>query len=443
MNQPLTQTRPRNYCTITTGQPGCYLAEPTECLEIRYYRTGEILKHVLVGVVCLILMTILIIDPRPVSQFICSCLLIIPACSYFGFFIDHAIVTYHLQHRPGLTAIIIYSMGNIPELFISVMALAHQNTTITQHNTLGSGLVNLVLVSGLVALVWKPNHTTYPRAVLGPEAVLPPVNPLNPSVTLPSQSQTELPVASPTQETKLVTNPTQLLGLLATPYIWYSVFSLVPKQTEMVQHFVAVALPVSYLWLVGQGHLNHLFQGSLASRTTPRQYARPGGASDYLPECQACDRCLSIFMVSMGSLVGLVWLAYLCDAIIRNLEPARNILGLSERLVSFIVVPLVSNVVEIYQAYRVAKRGELVSGLSVALGSVIQILWLVYPALHLAGWASGHPLPLTMGRWSAILLGVGGLIYLVGMTQELLGWLHRTGILLVMWYLFGIAVSFG
>jgi len=66
----------------------------------------------------------------------------------------------------------------------------------------------------------------------------------------------------------------------------------------------------------------------------------------------------------------------------------------SKEWITLIIIPIISNAAEHTTALIVARKGKFDLAMSVAVGSCIQIAFLVIPILILVAWGMGKPLTL-------------------------------------------------
>ena len=89
-----------------------------------------------------------------------------------------------------------------------------------------------------------------------------------------------------------------------------------------------------------------------------------------------------------------VLMAFLANALVTNVFPVSDALGISTSLVSCIFLPVIGNVAELATAVIAARRGAMDLSLAVALGSATQISLFLLPVAVLLGWAIGVPMSL-------------------------------------------------
>lgn len=414
MDLPLTKTRHTNYCSFSI--PRTYTQElvfPTLA------PWGQVHLHVC-GLVMMGLASILMVYGPPTFQFITSCLLLVPICGYFSFFLDRLNCYFNLTAKPGLTALLLYSLGNLPELLVSSLALTHGQSQLTRDNNVGSVVVNLILVTGCVYSLAIRVTPIYPRARIVN-------NPISQPESLPVGPVPQLINTTPTTATAptIVASPLEIAVILLIPMGCYGIIERIHVsdwKRLQYSHGVALGLVVTYIWMVAKGKITSLYR-TAGTRDPP-----------VLTQTTRTDRCLTVTNYGFGLVFMVWWLAFISQTLITSIKPAVTKLSLPTRLVNLVIIPLLSNVVEVYQAVRFARTGNIVAGLALGLGSVIQVLWFIYPTVHLIGWVGGYPMALTVSVTQTGILGVSCLLFLTLLPNKM-GGSRYTGITMLLSYL--------
>ena len=238
------------------------------------------------------------------------------------------------RYGPAVTGALQSTLGNLPELFIVIFALAAGELVVAQFSILGSLFANALLVLGLAMLAgsWRE-----PSGVMEFGRRLP--------------------------------NDTATLFLLALFTI--AILGLSDQVGDRAsEHQVAISvvgalclLAVYGAWLVG--YLR-------SDRTSERALVEP--AHGVLP-----------FRVAVGLLAGSgVLAAFVSDWFVAELDPAIESLGISRAFTGLVIVAIAGNAVENVVAVQLAAKGHHDLAISVVKNSVAQIACFLFPVLVLA-----------------------------------------------------------
>ncbi len=99
-----------------------------------------------------------------------------------------------------------------------------------------------------------------------------------------------------------------------------------------------------------------------------------------------------------------VMVAVLSEVLVKSVESVSHSMGLSEFFIGLIIIPIIGNAAEHSSAVVMAVKNKLDVSIEIAVGSSIQIILLVFPAMILAGWATGHPMSVIFNRYELIAL---------------------------------------
>ena len=74
----------------------------------------------------------------PEVHFVLASMLLLPLCGYLNWFLDNIVDNPKLTNNSGLVSFVLYSCGNLPELILSSVALAHKEYRVTRENNVGA-----------------------------------------------------------------------------------------------------------------------------------------------------------------------------------------------------------------------------------------------------------------------------------------------------------------
>ncbi len=237
------------------------------------------------------------------------------------------------------------AFSNVPELIIGIFALNAGLITVVKASISGSIIVNILVALGLAMLVggWRRDRQTF-------------------SVTTARTGATLLFVAA---------------AALVMPAIFdLTVFGTLYYSTAVTEAFSVLVATV-------------LFATFLASvvftiRTRRRQPILP---------VQRVDKArLPLWQAILILIVATATVAYEAQLLVSSLTGAISALGISEFFVGLVVVPLISNVAEIYAASLMAARNRIGLSVVLAAGAAIQMALFVAPLLVFVSLIFAQPL---------------------------------------------------
>jgi Ca2+:H+ antiporter len=288
-----------------------------------------------------------------VARFVLSALAIAALAAVVGQSIDQ--VGEYLG--PGATGLLQSSLGNLPELFVSIFALREGLTAVVQSALAGSVLANVLLVLG-VAFV--SGGARYGVQSFRPEA-----------------------------PRMLVTLLTLAVGALLVPTLAVHLETPAARHAHALSDVTAVILLLVYVasvpfWLTG---------GPIRRAEEP---AGPG-AGQAEPTTQAAEE---VATWPLGMAVTVLVIAGAASALasdwfVSALVPATTALGITPEFTGLVIVAIASNAVENFAGVRFAWRARSDYAISTILSSPLQIALLLTPVL-VVGSAFFGPKQLTL-----------------------------------------------
>ena len=266
-------------------------------------------------------------------------------------------IAVHAGPRTGglLTA----TFSNVPELILAVFLLAGGQAVIVKASLTGSIVANILLVLGAALLAGGRGQRVqrYSAAAAGVHA-------------------TTLTLA--------------VIGFLMPGVFVLTTGAHDAFQLEVVSTVVAVVLITLYLaaLVFTQANRDSLFRA-------PK-----------MEDVAVWSLALSVVLLVLAA--GATALE--AGLLVRALEPALAIMGLSKFFVGFILVPIIGNVAEASSAVRFALRNKLDVTFEIAIGSSTQVALFVAPALVLISLALRHPMDLVFTAFQLTAVGLSTLI---------------------------------
>ena len=98
------------------------------------------------------------------------------------------------------------------------------------------------------------------------------------------------------------------------------------------------------------------------------------------------------------------------EALVGSMEHTITEIGISPAFMGFILVPVVGNIAEHLVAVQLAWRNQMDFGVTIALGSSVQVALLIVPAALFFSYLVGNPIDLTFETRQLLALGLAALI---------------------------------
>src|SRR3954447_19931531 len=230
---------------------------------------------------------------------------------------------------PAVTGVLQSTLGNLPELFIVIFALADGQVVVAQTSVVGSLFANALLVLGIVIVVGARRDGI-----------------MRFRVRLPQDTATLLLSAS------------FVIALVALAVASHDEASHHVDALSAIAAVCLLAIYGAWLW------------GYLRS-DQPREAAHetPGGAS--------VPFGISVALLAIAG----VGAAFASDWFVSALEPAIEALGISQAFAGLVIVAIAGNAVENVVGIVLAAKGDADLAISVVKNSVAQVAVFLYPLL--------------------------------------------------------------
>jgi Ca2+:H+ antiporter len=277
-------------------------------------------------------------DASPTATFIIAAV----ALGGIAWLVGVATESVGARFGPAVTGALQSTLGNLPELFIVLFALAAGEVVVAQFSILGSLFANALLVLGL-AIAAGSLRQADGRMTFG--ARLP--------------------------------NDTATLLLLAVFLI--SILGLSDQVGDRAsQHQMEISVVGAVCLLLV--YAAWLFAYLRSDRTSERALSEPSHSVIPFP--------VAIAMLAVAGVLA----AFLSDWFVDALDPAVEALGISKAFTGLVIVAIAGNAVENVVAVSLAWKGHNDLSISVVKNSVSQIACFLYPVLVLASLAFEHRL---------------------------------------------------
>ena len=250
---------------------------------------------------------------------------------------------------PGATGILQSTLGNLPELFVTLFALQAGLFTVVQATIVGSILANILLILGLAFIVGSVRHGVMRFAMGSAQSI---------GILL------LLSVA-------ILAIPT-LTSALHTPAAGYE-----RELSVIVAIVMLVVFGLSVFAQLRPGRLAEDFDrgrpGAMRTADVESAVGETGGHAGWP----------FAFAVAVLAITG-VGAAFVSDWFVEALTPTMDSLGISEAFAGLVIVAIAGNAVENVVGIQLAARNQADYALQIILQSPLQVALLVAPVLVLA-----------------------------------------------------------
>jgi Ca2+:H+ antiporter len=298
--------------------------------------------------------------------FVAAAVSLIPAAGLIGE------ATEELANRSGPTlgGFLNATFGNAAELIIAIVALRAHHVEIVKASITGSIIGNLLLVFGASCFAGGLKHGTqrFNRTAAGSATVM-----------------LALAVAA--------------LVMPATVDLF--AFGSLDARPEVLYR---LSTWTSYVLLIVYG------AGLVFAFRTQHDPLRVTG--HHAPKL---SRAAALTLLTIGTLLTTIE----AEILVRGLDPALKIFGMSELFAGVIVVALVGNAAEHYSAISAAMKNDMTLALEISVGSSAQIALMIGPLLVLISPFLGEPISLVLNPFEIAAIGLSvGTVALVGLDGE-------------------------
>ena len=289
------------------------------------------------------------------------------------------------------------SMGNVPELIMSIVALSQGKLLVVQRSLLGSVLSNILLVLGTAFLLGGLRHTT----------------------------QTYNRTAAQSNATLLLL---VVLGLIMPAALNATEFLENENKDGISPAILSLSRSVSFFLLA-------TYAGLIVYQMKTHTHLFEGGDEDEEDEPPVLGIGGAIFWMALFAVI----IAVLSEIAISSIEAAAVTFDLSEVFIATILLPIVGNAAEHASAVIFAMRNRMEISLGIAVGSSAQVSMFLIPVLVLLAWPMGADLSLDFKVFEATCISISIVICSFIIQHGESDWLK--GVVLLVSY-FIAAISF-
>ncbi|KAJ6494045.1 Sodium/calcium exchanger protein-domain-containing protein [Mycena vitilis] len=310
--------------------------------------------------------------------FVFCCLGIIPLAALLGLGTEQ--IALRTSHSVG--GLLNATLGNVVEMIIAGIALKQCKLDLVQSSLLGGLLSNMLLVLGMAFIVGGFRFHS--------QEFQPMVAQLNSSLMTVSVISLIVPAAFHEYLEDRLDDGEEVPVLL---------------QLSRGSAVILIIIYIAYLGFQFYSH-SHLFLSTSKSPTSSVSHHDALPVHTRAPESGDIEYPKLNTPVALFVLVATTGLAYLtADHLVTSLEGlVAAHPNISEKWITLIVIPVISNAAEHLTAVVVASKGKFDLAMSVAIGSCIQIALFVVPVLILIAWGMKKPLTLLFDPLETLVL---------------------------------------
>ena len=185
--------------------------------------------------------------------------------------------------------------------------------------------------------------------------------------------------------------------------------------TMLILALAAIAVP-DLILLQGDAGADHLSGLSIAIAivllmiyVASTFYFLRDGDDDHAPS-SAHEARWSKPLASMVLVASAIGVGVVSEALVGSMEHTIEEVGISASFMGFILVPVVGNIAEHLVAVQLAWRNQMDFGVTIALGSSVQVALLIVPLAVFLSHAIGNPINLTFEPRQLLAIGLAALI---------------------------------
>lgn len=317
-----------------------------------------------------------------------------------------------------LGAFVNVTFGNAVELILSISALRAGKMQLIKDTIAGSILSNLLLVLGSAFFFGGLNYHE--------QEVLPAVSEANADLlsfavfglSVPSLYSSFVPESEQAQNSRDLVSLLSSIGLL----VIYSMYLFFQMRTHADLYD---ALPDE----------SDALEPDLETSSTQVDHDRLPESEQHQTHASRHQSKVASLPVAVGILVWMViWVAILSELLVDSIDSFSAAVGLRERFIAVILLPVVGNAVEHMSAVIVAQHNKIDLSIGIACGSSVQIALFAAPVLVVISWLLGSPhLMLNFEPFEIVIIGFSVFVVNATMRDSRTNWLE--GAVLIMCYI--------
>jgi Ca2+:H+ antiporter len=287
------------------------------------------------------------------------------------------------------------SLGNAPEIIISLFALHQGLVPIVKASITGSIVGNLLLGLGISMFTGGLKHgkQTFDRSIASMNAgllTLAAFGMIIPAVFHYSKS-------APTRGISL-----HIAGVMALVYTASMIYTIITNRPVMGKEAVQAELP--------------------AEETKPD------------PTEPVWSRNQALGMLALVTIA----LAIMSEVLTDTIQPAADAMGLTPLFAGVFLLAVVSNAAELFNAVRFARKNHMDLALGITVGASIQVALVVAPVLVFAGYFLGKDMDLLFSHFEIVAIALAVIVTRTLTVDGNSNWLEGL-MLIAVYFMLGVA----
>lgn len=288
----------------------------------------------------------------------------------------------------GIGALLNATFGNAVELIIAILALFQGLTEVVKASITGSIIGNILLVLGLSMFLGGLPRKNQRFNQVGTSASASQLTLAAIALIIPAVFTTTLG-NSVTQSKKddLIEDLSLIVaGILIACYVGQLIFFLI-THPDLAEEEKAESEEAS-------SSVESSYPDSELNSPDPSAALKPAEGHE--------GAVWSVRRALITLLVATVVVGFVSEILVSSIEPVTKELGWSELFVGVILLAIIGNAAEYVAAITAAMKNRMGLSLNIAIGSSLQISFLVVPVLIFVGLFIGHPLTLRFEEFELV-----------------------------------------
>lgn len=323
---------------------------------LAYYKSHKLMAGLLVAIPASILAGLFHADQ--VVVFFLSLVAFVPLANMIG------ISTEMLAEKTGpkLGGLVNATLGNLPELVVTLMALGAGLTTLVLGSIAGAFASNILFVLGFSMFMGGVKN-----------------------------GKQRFSLARANSKTLYIVLTSGILSMLAILEV------LSPNITSEIRELDQVSVGLGVILLV-------LYSAYMIA--TFKEHAVDHVAEEDAGSTRVWPLTTTLFSLAAAAILVTFVSHYMVSAV----ESVTERLPISEAFIGFVIIPIVSNAAEHLVAVAVARKNRIALAVEISVGSALQVVGLMAPIIIFASQLMGHPIELVFSAPQLLAIVASGIM---------------------------------
>ena len=347
-------------------------------------------------------------EANPILVFLASALAIVPLAKLMG----DATEVLAESLGPTLGGLLNATLGNAPEIIISLFALHRGLVDVVKASVTGSIIGNLLFGLGLAMFAGGLKHRDGPQRF----------------------------------DSSVARMDGGLLFLATFGLLIPAIFSRTTQVAEQGQKAAEISMPIAVLllFIYFASFLFTLLNSKPTLNEPKERLELKTEGNPMVPESAGEEEAETEW--SQGKALGIlgavtVGLAVMSEILTGALEPTTESLGLTPLFAGVFLLALVGNAAELFSAVKFARKDQLDVSLGITVGASIQVSLVVVPLLVFFGVAFGQPMNLVFSTFELVAIGLSVMVSRNLIVDGQSNWLEGLT-LMVVYFMLGVGFYF-